>query len=455
MRQLSFFRSLSFLVLCLLLSGASLAQKPSEKAFDRIKADINLAGGVYYMYDFKKPVITPAPKGYEAFYISHYGRHGARMILNEREYTQVAEILGKAHAAGQLTEKGEQAYSRYMAIYPHLKNRSGDLTEKGYQQHKTLAKRMYANYPSVFKKNAQLVAYATVVPRCILSMSAFCEALKEVNPGLDIYKEVSVANMDYLNPHSSYNPKGTEKDHEFKSSKAPWRIEHRKFFEERLQPEVFLSRLFVNLNYAKQICDPVHFQRDFFAIACHMQCTDLNQTFYDFFTVEELCRLWECDNYMFYVEKGPDPRNKGRLSALAERLLEDILDGADQDIARGKPNLRLRFGHDGCIMGLLTLMNLEGWNTPVTDPLQIKEVWQSYKIPMAANLQFIFYKHPQNPEILVRMLLNEEELILPLPADRAPYYRWADFRSYYREVVKNAKYLLSSTAANPLEPRVR
>jgi hypothetical protein len=58
---------------------------------------------------------------------------------------------------------------------------------------------------------------------------------------------------------------------------------------------------------------------------------------------------------------------------------------------------------------------------------------------MASNLQFIFYKSEQQDEILVKMLFNEEETLLPLPDDLAPYYRWSDFSRYYRQVLQEAK----------------
>ena len=133
-------------------------------------------------------------------------------------------------------------------------------------------------------------------------------------------------------------------------------------------------------------------------------------------------------------------------TALAERLLDDIVSRAGEDMAAGEPSVRLRFGHDGCIMALLTLMRIDGWTTPVTDPAKIKDVWQVHRIPMAANMQFVFYRNKKNPDdVLVRVLLNEKELRLPLPGDRAPYYRWEDFRDFYAGLVREARLKLEAT----------
>ena len=59
--------------------------------------------------------------------------------------------------------------------------------------------------------------------------------------------------------------------------------------------------------------------------------------------------------------------------------------------------------------------------------------WADYKmIPMAGNLQLVFYRNGINDkDVLVKVLLNENEATLPLKTDVAPYYHWHDFRDYY------------------------
>jgi len=37
-------------------------------------------GSIYYAYPVPSSTYTPAPTGYEPFYISHYGRHGSRWM---------------------------------------------------------------------------------------------------------------------------------------------------------------------------------------------------------------------------------------------------------------------------------------------------------------------------------------------------------------------------------------
>lgn len=56
---------------------------------------------------------------------------------------------------------------------------------------------------------------------------------------------------------------------------------------------------------------------------------------------------------------------------------------------------------------------------------------------MASNIQMVFYRNKQN-DILVKVLLNEREVRLPVPTRRAPYYKWTDVRAYYRQKLAQA-----------------
>ena len=70
---------------------SSYAQATREEIFDNIA----VTGGVYYAYP-APGVQTKAPKGYEPFYISHFGRHGSRWLISDEEYIRVMEVFEKA-----------------------------------------------------------------------------------------------------------------------------------------------------------------------------------------------------------------------------------------------------------------------------------------------------------------------------------------------------------------------
>ena len=51
---------------------------------EAIQQDPLKVAGSFYVYDGNAlPAMTPAPKGYKPFYISHFARHGARYCTSE------------------------------------------------------------------------------------------------------------------------------------------------------------------------------------------------------------------------------------------------------------------------------------------------------------------------------------------------------------------------------------
>ena len=51
---------------------------------EEVLASWNKSSGLDCVYDFSPKTATPAPKGYEAVYIGHYGRHGSRYAYTEK-----------------------------------------------------------------------------------------------------------------------------------------------------------------------------------------------------------------------------------------------------------------------------------------------------------------------------------------------------------------------------------
>ena len=85
-------------------------------------------------------------------------------------------------------------------------------------------------------------------------------------------------------------------------------------------------------------------------------------------------------------------------------------------------------------MSLVGLLELDGYGLQ-TDCLDTLEVlgWADYRIsPMGGSVMLIHYRTDKNdPDPLVRVLLNGREARMPIPTDCAPYYHWADVKRYY------------------------
>lgn len=93
----------------------------------------------------------------------------------------------------------------------------------------------------------------------------------------------------------------------------------------------------------------------------------------------------------FYVGNANHADGKGIVVANAKSLLRNILDSADEAIRKGGIAATLRFGHDGNVIPLVALMQIENCNVAVNDPYEVYKVWSDFKVvPMAANVQIIF-----------------------------------------------------------------
>ena len=102
-------QTILLLLSVLLLSGGAAAQSTKEQTLE----DLNRTAALYYCYEnHPRAAATPAPEGYEPFYISHYGRHGSRWHASESVYENPRAKLRKAAEAGKLTPLGEEALRR-------------------------------------------------------------------------------------------------------------------------------------------------------------------------------------------------------------------------------------------------------------------------------------------------------------------------------------------------------
>lgn len=409
--------------MCALAAVSSLFAKTTR---EEMAADLNRTGGVYYAYPTEKRSDTPAPKGYKPFYVSHYGRHGSRYLISDNDYRWVSEAFHKADAAGALTPLGRDVMQRVDSVMVEADGRGGDLSPLGVRQHRGIAERLAAACPEVFDGDTEISARSTVVIRCVLSMDAFCERLKELNPKLRITRESSNRYMNYLNYHSPESNAYTSSE---------WKEEYRKFEEEHTNPDRLVGTLFSDPQYVRRNINPNELMWGLYWIASGMQDIETDLDFYDLFTAEELFDLWQCFNYRFYACDSNYAGNRGLVLANAYPLLRNIIESADEAIASDRPSATLRFGHDGNLIPLAGVLRLEDCYESIDDPERFYEAFTDWKIaPMAGNIQMIFYRNPKqrDADVLVKFLLNEKEQHIPVDTDIWPYYRWDDVRDYYR-----------------------
>lgn len=376
------------------------------------------------------PAQTPAPAGYVPFHMEHYGRHGSRWLIRTEDYEVPVRNLEKAEKAGKLTPLGEQTLATLRDIREASKGRLGELSDKGAHQHQVIGARMARNFPEIFNTDAELTAKATIVIRCILSMANALEGIQKEVPGIHFDKDASYADMWFMN----------------NDDKSLWALKDsvEKSYLPAYQDSVmvtddYLSRLVTDIDFARDSVAPGLLPRLYWVLGNTQSHTGQPWLLEDVFSREELIENWKMGNADWYFHGANSKLTNGKMPFVQRNLLNRIIERTDSAIASGRPGANLRFGHDGILISIVTLMELGDYGQEINSLEELDNSnWIDYNIiPMAGNLQLIFYR-PENTtddlspnDILVKALLNEEEITMPALPVTGPYYRWDDLRNYY------------------------
>jgi len=397
-------------------------------SLDEIKANPCLAGGnlVSYPYLYETPPEQSAPpQGYVPFHMEHYGRHGSRWLLKDRDYTRPLNTLDKAEKAGTLTPLGLEVLQWVRQVEKESRLHYGDLTEIGALQHQGIAQRMFKKYPEIFRDSACIDAKSTVVIRCILSMTNELVELARLNPSLRISQESSKKYQWYLQ-----NADRDTVAHAVRRTADPI---FKEFTKRHSNPDPLMDRLFNDRRYVKEHVDRHDLFTKLFELASNQQSHGNDMSLYRIFTPEELHDQWVCNNAGWYLSSGNAPATLGRMPYTQRYLLANFIESADKAIATGDNSATLRFGHESVVLPMVCLMELNDYGQAIENLDDVSSLWCNYKIfPMASNIQLIFYRNMSCPDdILVKALLNEEEVTLPVHPVTGHYYRWNELRDYY------------------------
>ena len=440
----------SFLMI-LLMACALLAQAQTRQQM----------GGVYYAYPApQKPVSMKAPEGYTAFYVSHYGRHGSRWLPSDSRYTWVNHHFDDET---NLTPLGKKVKGWLTQVWENAKGNGGKLTKLGEKQHRGIADRMAHNFPQIFAKGNHVQARSSVVDRCAKSMLAFTDELRQLQPSLDMDVKTDSADMAWI-AYTSPEVKA---------------LENRTHIVAKVSPDRFLHQLFKDI---MKVDDPMKLMSEIHTIASSIQDVGLNFKsyprqievgLYGLFTDEEFKAFYDANNLRMTICNGVYPTNERIPARSAISLWENVEAEADKALASDRPSATLRFGHDTSLYRLYSLMNMFFARPDACSDTDAEMA--SYKkesdamdvvVPMAANLQLVFYKkkkwdsaHPEN-NVLVRILCNERNVgELNLNAyiynddieDMAGnYYTWASLKNYMHEYIHYLEHVRQLNAINTM-----
>ena len=406
-----------FLLIALMLPLMAAAQQKDPALAAEYKENIFRTAVNMDPYEYLPGPKTAAPKGYKPFYISHYGRHGARSNW-EGGYAEILKLYDKAHKDGYLTAQGEAAREQIAEIIRLHNHMDGRLTYLGQLEHRQIAERMYNNYKDVFKKGSKkLTAISSMTPRCIISMNAATGQLLSMQPDLDFHLDTGETLQKYISS-----------DHTSEMRREIGKIMGKYYARHTPDVKAFSEKVFTPAARekipAKEI---VPFMMATYNMATACPAFGLDDRLFRLFTDDDLYWYAQGISMNFYLGQCNSLEFGDVRMPRAEPLIDDIVERADAAIATGEYCADLRYGHDYQVLALASLLGLEGVAERMDQNTCVN--WAGWKYtPFAANIQLIFYRNKEG-DVLVYPMLNERETKI-IGLKGGPYYKWDDFKTY-------------------------
>ena len=368
-------------------------------------------------YEVAPTAETPVPKGYKAFYISHYGRHGSRSDWPADGYRGALEMFTRAHQAGLLTPQGEKAWGMIAEIVRRYDDMGGRLTPLGAVEHQGIAHRMYMRHKKLLSGSKRIRAVSSTSQRCIISMTGFTSELRALNPKLQIGWDTGDKLMRYV---SGGDTPDIRRDTE------PFLQAHAAAHP--MDTVTFMANVFTDPAAGRALIGSAQdFARQTFIVAIASGAYEMDDTLLRLFNIDDL--YWHAENSAMnlYLRECNSVEYGDRRMALPEvpAAMKDFVDKAEEAIAGGRYVADLRFGHDTHLLAILARLGIEGIGERLT--VEQSAHWRGWMFsPFAGNLQMVFYRNKAG-DVLVKLYVNEREVRLTtLPG--GPYYPWEDFK---------------------------
>jgi len=393
---------------------------------------------------------TDPPEGCVPIFINYVGRHGSRNLTKDTAYTNLLAEVNAASQSGDLTGEFGSQVGGWLKDIKNLEDPVlGELTSQGKGELKAMAIRMYENYKTLLNSASPIKAIytqCTYKQRAIGSRTAFQEGLKE-------------------KADEGFNPKAIDEEPPFEKCQDPLL----RFFEMctcytdflDTDPAAALYDQFVSLSETqaafKTILERI-FSKSLITSKTPQEINTLTQYMY------QLCQLEpniDKDDYLkrfclpfydvdsdavqrfaylsdidYYFRQGPNPGNDNKSYKYSCPLVRDFILTTNKAISEPQtaPTANLRFGHTETVMPFASFLGL--YINADSEELSFSpdRAWNTSKLcPMATNVQLILYKCEDS--YMVKVLLNENEVVLPIPACQDVYCNWQDVEAYYTNLM--------------------
>ncbi len=437
------------------LSQISLAQ--SNKS-------IAIPLGTKTTYEPGQTTYTKPPDGYQPVFINYVGRHGARFLTKPEGDVQLLELLKIAGNSNALTQKGQVLQKMVEDFIKIEKNNYGNITLRGAEEQKSIGIRMFQNNKNAFhgrlveitmteeirteqSAKAFMTGLGTRIPEQII-MQKMSDSLNDrlrfydIAPGYLSYKKNHevISKLDSLKKdprsagipvkiaHEIFNP-----DFASELLDAKIKIKGKQNQDITFQPEWLIDDLYSLYG--------IQFSIDLEIIENKMSKSDID--FGSFFDETTLKWLGFKSCAADFMLKGPGTDSMGVQVTNAAPLLIDFISTTDSVVNKSvQLDACLRFAHAETISPFVALMGIASASKSSSSIYDFDKVWKASEIiPLSANVQWILYSNGN--DYLVKVLMNEREVALPIESSGFPYYRWDDVKTYYIKKLKDLQISLA------------
>ena len=356
---------------------------------------------------------TSPPAGFQPVFINYVGRHGARFMTKAGPDLEALRLLDAAEGRQGLTKVGLRVRRMVRRLCEIEKGQYENITLLGAEEQQAIGQRMLSRYPTVFTGKG-LDVVVTYKVRTQQSADAFLKAFagykgqrrfSKLADSLDAvlrFYDLSPAYQRYKKSEGLKTALDSlDRDRRTGETAAA--------VCERVFTPGFRSGLksAEELRFAGNLYDLYSVQ--FSLVRETKDSVDLGIAF----GAPQLA--WEdfVSGAQDFLEKGPGRDPLGIQVKVAAPLLVDFVRRMDEIIKNKNIDAVLRFTHAEAISPFATLMGISEASVPASDIYDYSKHWRVGDIiPLSANVQWIVYSNGK--EYLVKVLLNEREVSLPL-----------------------------------------
>ncbi|HVX28126.1 MAG TPA: histidine-type phosphatase [Parafilimonas sp.] len=408
----------------------------------------NLTGQPVYLntktpYQPQQKNYAAPPKGYVPVFINYVGRHGSRFQTSPDKDLLVTTVLQQAKESNALTKEGFTIYKLVLFYQDIEKDNYGNITRLGMQEQHDIAERMQSQNSSVFS-NGKLLVEMTEKLRTQQSATAFLSGLHYDTTNIESIIFPSNADSilrfyDLSKAYKIYADSAVKKHTDSLINDKRTVIAANDVWNKLFTKDFANNKINVTVKNKTQALNPVLFSQALYDVFASMfaaskelksEYENAITAFNKIFSTNDLRWFDEINSASDFYEKGPGENASGIQITIATPLLNDLIKTTDAAIQQKKYNAILRFTHAEAISPLATLMEIPQASTTSNSVFKFYTNWNaSAIIPMSANIQWIVYSNGSN--YLLKILLNEKEVALPVKTTTFPYYNWNDIKLYY------------------------